>query len=67
MVILDSCEHTLLGRQIHQLMSVEEPDEESIKEVIRDALCGKSISTLKTRVASVTSFGRWKKSIFSAQ
>ena len=62
-VILDSCEHTAVGRQIHQLLSVDEPDEDAIKEIIKDALCGKSISTLKTRVASVTTFGRWKKSI----
>ena len=66
-VILDSYKHTVLGRQIHELMSGEQPDEgaikEAIKEVIKDALCGKSISTLKTRVASITSFGRWKKSV----
>eukprot|EP00435_Cladocopium_sp_Y103_P008882 s3084_g2.t1 len=38
-------------------------DEEALKEIIRDALCGKSIATLKSRVASITSFGRWKKSM----
>ena len=62
-VILDSYMHTVLGRQIHELMSGEQPDEVAMKEVIKDALCGKSISTLKTRVASITSFGRWKKSV----
>ena len=62
-VILDSYKHTALGRQIHVLMSGEQTDEGALKEVIKDALCGKSISTLKTRVASITSFGRWKKSV----
>ena len=62
-VILDSYMHTTLGRQIHELMSAESSDENALKEVIKDALCGKSISTLKTRVASITSFGRWKKSV----
>ena len=63
-VILDSYMHTVLGRKIHELMSCDKPDEEAIKEVIRDALCGKSISTLRARVASLSSFGRWKKSLF---
>ena len=54
-VILDSYMHTALGRQIHGLMSADSSDENALKEVIKDALCGKSISTLKTRVASVTS------------
>ena len=62
-VILDSYKHTALGRQIHVLMSGEQTDEGALKEVIKDALCGKSISTLKTRVASITSFCRWKKSV----
>ena len=62
-VILDSYMHTTLGRQIHELMSAECSDENALKEVIKDALCGKSISTLKTRIASITSFGRWKKSV----
>ena len=62
-VILDSYMHTALGRQIHELMSADSSDENALKEVIKDALCGKSISTLKTRVASITSFGRWKKSV----
>lgn len=62
-VILDSFQHTALGRQIHGLMSGDEPNEDALKEVIKDALCGKSISTLRSRVASITTFGRWKKSI----
>jgi len=62
-VILDSFQHTALGQQIHGLMSGDEPNEDALKEVIKDALCGKSISTLRSRVASITTFGRWKKSI----
>ena len=31
--------------------------------MLKDALCGKSISTLRSRVASVTTFGRWIKSV----
>ena len=62
-VILDSYSHTTLGKQIHGLMSQDDVDEEALKTVIKDALCGKSISTLKSRVASITSFGRWKKSV----
>ena len=45
-VILDSYQHTALGRQIHDLMTAQEPSEEALKDVIKDALCGKSISTL---------------------
>lgn len=66
-IILDSCHHTVLGRKINELMEADEPDEEAIKEVIRDVLCGKSISTLRTRAASISSFGRWKKSFFLPQ
>ena len=62
-VILDSYQHTALGQQIHGLMTGDGQNEEALKEVIKDALCGKSISTLKSRVASITTFGRWKKSI----
>eukprot|EP00435_Cladocopium_sp_Y103_P072411 s444_g40.t1 len=63
-VILDSYKHLSLGLKIHDLMVQDEPDEDALKSVIRDALCGKSISTLRSRVASITSFGRWKKSMF---
>ena len=62
-VILDSYQHIALGRQIHDLMTGDGQNEEALKEVIKDALCGKSIATLKSRVASITTFGRWKKSI----
>ena len=62
-VILDSYMHLSLGRQMHELMSSGGNTEEQLKEVIRDALCGKSISTLRTRVSSIASFGRWKKSV----
>jgi hypothetical protein len=62
-VILDSYQHTALGRQIPDLMTAPEPSEEALKDVIKDALCGKSISTLRSRVASITTFGRWKKSV----
>ena len=62
-VILDSYMHLALGRQIHELMTSGEDVEEQLKDVIRDALCGKSVSTLRTRVSSIASFGRWKKSV----
>ena len=62
-VILDSCHHTALGRQINDAMSRDKPDEDKLKSIIKDALCGKAISTLKSRVASITTFGRWKKSL----
>ena len=62
-VILDSYLHLSLGRQIHSLMSSGDDTEEQLKDVVRDALCGKSISTLRTRVSSIASFGRWKKSV----
>ena len=60
---MDSYQHIALGRQIHDLMTGDGQNEEALKEVIKEALCGKSIATLKSRVASITTFGRWKKSI----
>ena len=62
-VILGSYHHTALVRQIHAFMFTREQSEEALDEVIKDALCGKSISTLRSRVASIAIFGCWKRSV----
>ncbi|CAJ1353237.1 unnamed protein product [Effrenium voratum] len=58
-IVLDSGEGTLLGRQ---LMSLSEDAGGAAQQILSDVFAGKSISTLKARAAALLMFGRWKKS-----
>ena len=58
-IVLDSGEGTLLGRQ---LMSVSEDAGGAAQQILSDVFAGKSISTLKARASALLMFGRWKKS-----
>lgn len=61
-IVLDSTIHTKLGATLMQCIQ-NGKDEDFVFQVVADAFAGKSMSTLKSRAASLLAFGRWKRAV----
>ena len=63
-IVLDSSYHTKLGKIL--LTAIDQgKDDDSIFDIISDSFANKAASTLKSRAASLLSFGRWKRSFYN--
>ena len=65
-IVLDSTSHTALGQLLMRCIELGK-SEDYILQVVADAFSQKATSTLKSRAASLLSFGRWKRASAAGQ
>lgn len=65
-IVLDSTSHTALGQLLMRCIELGK-SEDYIWQVVADAFSQKATSTLKSRAASLLSFGRWKRASAAGQ
>lgn len=63
-IVLDSTNHTKLGSTLMQCIQAGK-SEDFVFQIVADVFAGKATSTLKSRAASLLSFGRWKRAVNS--
>ena len=61
-ILMDNLEASTVGQQILVEMAGDNQDD-SIAQILKDALAGKSLSTLRSRASSILAFARWKKGL----